>query len=209
MDAWGRPVGFILKGIAADARVMTSRGDRHAARLGPGMMLLAATPGIAPFQRVLGIRNIPYRGPLIRVLAGVLGNMAPREDLLMLPDQGVVFQGNAYRVGDLVDGIAIRQEEAPENFTAIDILLEGYAGILVQGATLEVGMPSSAASEYLRRVPVDDAITAQIALISAEIALEADAGAAEPAAAEPLVFMAPKAAAGPLPSLKLPMQRKS
>jgi hypothetical protein len=209
MDAWGRPVGFILKGIAADARVMTSRGDRHAARLGPGMMLLAATPGIAPFQRVLGIRNIPYRGPLIRVLAGVLGNMAPREDLLMLPDQGVVFQGNAYRVGDLVDGIAIRQEEAPENFTAIDILLEGYAGILVQGATLEVGMPSSAASEYLRRVPVDDAITAQIALISAEIALEADAGAEEPPAAEPLVFMAPKAAAGPLPSLKLPMQRKS
>ena len=209
MDAWGRPVGFILKGIAADARVMTSRGDRHAARLGPGMMLLAATPGIAPFQRVLGIRNIPYRGPLIRVLAGVLGNMAPREDLLMLPDQGVVFQGNAYRVGDLVDGIAIRQEEAPENFTAIDILLEGYAGILVQGATLEVGMPPSAASEYLRRVPVDDAITAQIALISAEIALEADAGAEEPVAAEPLVFMAPKAAAGPLPSLKLPMQRKS
>ncbi|MCZ8278368.1 MAG: Hint domain-containing protein [Acetobacteraceae bacterium] len=209
MDAWGRPVGFILKGIAADARVMTSRGDRHAARLGPGMMLLAATPGIAPFQRVLGIRNIPYRGPLIRVLAGVLGNMAPREDLLMLPDQGVVFQGNAYRVGDLVDGIAIRQEEAPENFTAIDILLEGYAGILVQGATLEVGMPSSAASEYLRRVPVDDAITAQIALISAEIALEADAGAEEPVAAGPLVFMAPKAAAGPLPSLKLPMQRKS
>lgn len=209
MDAWGRPVGFSLKGIAADARVMTSRGDRHAARLGPGMMLLAATPGIAPFQRVLGIRNIPYRGPLIRVLAGVLGNMAPREDLLMLPDQGVVFQGNAYRVGDLVDGIAIRQEEAPENFTAIDILLEGYAGILVQGATLEVGMPSSAASEYLRRVPVDDAITAQIALISAEIALEADAGAEEPAAAGPLVFMAPKAAAGPLPSLKLPMQRKS
>jgi hypothetical protein len=202
-------VGFILKGIAADARVMTSRGDRPAARLGPGMMLLAATPGIAPFQRVLGIRNIPYRGPLIRVLAGVLGNMAPREDLLMLPDQGVVFQGNAYRVGDLVDGIAIRQEEAPENFTAIDILLEGYAGILVQGATLEVGMPSSAASEYLRRVPVDDAITAQIALISAEIALEADAGAEEPVAAEPLVFMAPKAAAGPLPSLKLPMQRKS
>jgi hypothetical protein len=202
-------VGFSLKGIAADARVMTSRGDRHAARLGPGMMLLAATPGIAPFQRVLGIRNIPYRGPLIRVLAGVLGNMAPREDLLMLPDQGVVFQGNAYRVGDLVDGIAIRQEEAPENFTAIDILLEGYAGILVQGATLEVGMPSSAASEYLRRVPVDDAITAQIALISAEIALEADAGAEEPVAAEPLVFMAPKAAAGPLPSLKLPMQRKS
>jgi hypothetical protein len=202
-------VGFSLKGIAADARVMTSRGDRHAARLGPGMMLLAATPGIAPFQRVLGIRNIPYRGPLIRVLAGVLGNMAPREDLLMLPDQGVVFQGNAYRVGDLVDGIAIRQEEAPENFTAIDILLEGYAGILVQGATLEVGMPSSAASEYLRRVPVDDAITAQIALISAEIALEADAGAEEPLAAEPLVFMAPKAAAGPLPSLKLPMQRKS
>ena len=209
MDAWGRPVGFILKGIAADARVMTSRGDRHAARLGPGMMLLAATPGIAPFQRVLGIRNIPYRGPLIRVLAGVLGNMAPREDLLMLPDQGVVFQGNAYRVGDLVDGVAIRQEEAPKNFTAIDILLEGYAGILVQGATLEVGMPSSAASEYLRRVPVDDAITAQIALISAEIALEADAGAEEPVAAEPLVFMAPKAAAGPLPSLKLPMQRKS
>jgi hypothetical protein len=202
-------VGFILKGIAADARVMTSRGDRPAARLGPGMMLMAATPGIAPFQRVLGIRNIPYRGPLIRVLAGVLGNMAPREDLLMLPDQGVVFQGNAYRVGDLVDGIAIRQEEAPENFTAIDILLEGYAGILVQGATLEVGMPSSAASEYLRRVPVDDAITAQIALISAEIALEADAGAEEPVAAEPLVFMAPKAAAGPLPSLKLPMQRKS
>lgn len=209
MDAWGRPLGFSLKGIAADARVMTSRGDRHAAKLGPGMMLLAATPGIAPFQRVLGIRNIPYRGPLIRVLAGVLGNMAPREDLLMLPDQGVVFQGNAYRVGDLVDGIAIRQEEAPENFTAIDILLEGYAGILVQGATLEVGMPFSSASEHLRRVPVDDAITAQIALISAEIALEADAGAEEPPAAEPLVFMAPKAAAVPLPSLKLPMQQKS
>ena len=206
MDAWGRPVGFSLKGIAADARVMTSRGDRHAARLGPGMMLLAATPGIAPFQRVLGIRNIPYRGPLIRALAGVLGNMAPREDLLMLPDQGVVFQGNAYRVGDLVDGIAIRQEEAPENFTAIDILLEGYAGILVQGATLEVGRPLSASSEYLRRVPVDDAITAQIALMSAQIALEADAGTGE-ASPQNLPFLAPDAAAAPLPALKLPLPR--
>ena len=206
MDAWGGPVGFSLKGIAADARVMTSRGDRHAARLGPGMMLLAATPGIAPFQRVLGIRNIPYRGPLIRVLAGVLGNMAPREDLLMLPDQGVVFQGNAYRVGDLVDGIAIRQEEAPENFTAIDILLEGYAGILVQGATLEVGRPLSASSEYLRRVPADDAITAQIALMSAQIALEADAGTGE-ASPQNLPFLAPDAAAGPLPALKLPLPR--
>ena len=206
MDAWGGPVGFSLKGIAADARVMTSRGDRHAARLGPGMMLLAATPGIAPFQRVLGIRNIPYRGPLIRVLASVLGNMAPREDLLMLPDQGVVFQGNAYRVGDLVDGIAIRQEEAPENFTAIDILLEGYAGILVQGATLEVGRPLSASSEYLRRVPVDDAITAQIALMSAQIALEADAGTGE-ASPQNLPFLAPDAAAAPLPALKLPLPR--
>ena len=206
MDAWGGPVGFSLKGIAADARVMTSRGDRHAARLGPGMMLLAATPGIAPFQRVLGIRNIPYRGPLIRVLAGVLGNMAPREDLLMLPDQGVVFQGNAYRVGDLVDGIAIRQEEAPENFTAIDILLEGYAGILVQGATLEVGRPLSASSEYLRRVPVDDAITAQIAMMSAQIALEADAGTGE-ASPQNLPFLAPDAAAAPLPALKLPLPR--
>lgn len=206
MDAWGRPVGFSLKGIAADARVMTSRGDRHAARLGPGMMLLAATPGIAPFQRVLGIRNIPYRGPLIRVLAGVLGNMAPREDLLMLPDQGVVFQGNAYRVEDLVDGIAIRLEEAPENFTAIDILLEGYAGILVQGATLEVGRPLSASSEYLRRVPVDDAITAQIALMSAQIALEADAGTGE-ASLQNLPFLAPDAAAAPLPALKLPLPR--
>jgi hypothetical protein len=206
MDAWGGPVGFSLKGIAAEARVMTSRGDRHAARLGPGMMLLAATPGIAPFQRVLGIRNIPYRGPLIRVLAGVLGNMAPREDLLMLPDQGVVFQGNAYRVGDLVDGIAIRQEEAPENFTAIDILLEGYAGILVQGATLEVGRPLSASSEYLRRVPVEDAITAQIALMSAQIALEADAGTGE-ASPQNLPFLAPDAAAAPLPALKLPLPR--
>lgn len=206
MDAWGGPVGFSLKGIAADARVMTSRGDRHAAKLGPGMMLLAATPGITPFQRVLGIRNIPYRGPLIRVLAGVLGNMAPREDLLMLPDQGVVFQGNAYRVGDLVDGIAIRQEEAPENFTAIDILLEGYAGILVQGATLEVGRPLSASSEYLRRVPVDGAIAAQIALMSAQIALEADAGTGE-ASPQNLPFLAPDAAAAPLPALKLPLPR--
>lgn len=206
MDAWGGPVGFSLKGIAADARVMTSRGDRHAAKLGPGMMLLAATPGITPFQRVLGIRNIPYRGPLIRVLAGVLGNMAPREDLLMLPDQGVVFQGNAYRVGDLVDGIAIRQEEAPENFTAIDILLEGYAGILVQGATLEVGRPLSASSKYLRRVPVDGAIAAQIALMSAQIALEADAGTGE-ASPQNLPFLAPDAAAAPLPALKLPLPR--
>jgi hypothetical protein len=199
-------VSFILKGIAADARVMTSRGDRHAASLGPGIMLLAATPGIAPFQRVLGIRQIPYRGPIIRVLAGVLGNMAPREDLLMLPDQGVVFQGSAYRVGDLIDGIAIRQEESPANFTAIDILLEGYAGILVQGATLEMGMPPSASSEYLRRVPVDSAITAQIALMSAQIALEADAGTGE-ASPQNLPFLAPDAAAAPLPALKLPLPR--
>ncbi|MCA3289591.1 MAG: Hint domain-containing protein [Roseomonas sp.] len=201
-------MSFHLKGIAADARVMTSRGDRHAARLGPGMMLLAATPGIAPYQRVLGIRQIPYRGPIIRVLAGVLGNMAPREDLLMLPDQGVVFQRCAYRVGDLVDGIAIRQEEAPSNFTAIDILLEGYAGILVQGATLEMGMPIASSSEHLRRLPVDNAITTQIALVSAQIALEADAGSGEPPPPQPLAFVAPKAAAGPLPSLKLPLQKQ-
>ncbi|MFM7416426.1 MAG: hypothetical protein ACKO51_11705, partial [Alphaproteobacteria bacterium] len=152
-----------IKGIAADARVMTSRGDRLAVRLGPGMMLLAVTPGMAPFRRVLGIRQIPYRGPLIRVLAGVLGTMAPREDLLLLPGQGVVFQGRAYRVGDLVDGIAIRQEEAPPDFTAIDVLLEGHAGILVQGATLEMGQAQLLAPGPLQRVPVDSAITAHIA----------------------------------------------
>jgi hypothetical protein len=151
---------------------MTSRGDRQAARLGPGMMLLAATPGIAPFQRVLGIRNIPYRGPIIRVLPGVLGNMAPSEDLLMLPDQGVVFEGNAYRVGDLVDGIAIRQEDAPEKFMAIDILIEGYAGILVQGATLEFGRAMPSSPTPLRRVPLDADIVNHIALMSAEIALD-------------------------------------
>lgn len=163
-----------MKGIAADARVMTSRGDRVAARLGPGMMLLAVTPGMTPFQRVLGIRNIPYRGPIIRVLPGVLGNMAPRDDLLLLPDQGVVFQGRSYRVGDLADGVAIRQEEAPAAFTAIDILLDGHAGILVQGATLEMGQAHLSAEGPLPRVPADDAIAAHIAQMAAEIALEAE-----------------------------------
>lgn len=197
-----------MKGITADARVMTSRGDRLAARLGPGMMLLAVTPGIAPFQRVLGIRQIPYRGPLIRVLAGVLGTMAPRDDLLMLPDQGVVFQGRAYRAGDLVDGIAIRQEEAPADFNAIDILLEGHAGILVQGATLEMGQTQFLASSPLQRVPVDMAITAQIALIAAEIAMEAEESIGEPPLPEPLAVMAPKPSADPLSCLKLPLLGK-
>jgi hypothetical protein len=192
-----------MKGIAADARVMTSRGDRLAVRLGPGMMLLAVTPGIAPFQRVLGIRQIPYHGPLIRVLAGVLGTMAPREDLLMLPGQGVMFQGRAYRVGDLVDGLAIRREEAPADFTAIDILLEGHAGILVQGATLEMGHAQPLAPSPFQRVSVDTAITAQIALMAAAIALEEAANPDETAADQPLATMAQGPAAGALPSLKL------
>lgn len=197
-----------MKGIAADARVMTSRGDRLAAQLGPGMMLLAVTPGVAPFQRVLGIRNIPYRGPLIRVLPGVLGNMAPREDLLLLPDQGVVFQGRAYRVGDLVDGVAIRQEEAPAHFTAIDILVEGRAAILVQGASLEMGRAQLLAPGPLQRVPVDAAITAHIALMAAEIALEEEPSPDEalPAPLPLAPISAPKPAFSPLPSLKLPLQ---
>ena len=66
-----------MKGMAADTRVMTTRGDRLAAKLGPGMLLLAVTPGVAPFQRVLGIRHLPYRGPIMRVLPGVFGSMAP------------------------------------------------------------------------------------------------------------------------------------
>ena len=197
-----------MKGIAADARVMTSRGDRLAVRLGPGMMLLAVTPGIAPFQRVLGIRQIPYRGPLIRVLAGVLGTMAPREDLLMLPGQGVMFQGRAYRVGDLVDGLAIRREEAPADFTAIDILLEGHAGILVQGATLEMGHAQLLAPSPFQRVSVDAAITAQIALMAAAIALEEAANPDETAADQPLAIMAQGPAAGALPSLKLSVSER-
>lgn len=197
-----------MKGIAGDARVMTSRGDRLASRLGPGMMLLAVTPGIAPFQRVLGIRHIPYRGPLIRVRAGVMGAMAPREDLLMLPDQGVVFQGRAYRVGNLVDGVAIRQEEAPAAFSAIDILLEGHAGIVVQGAILEMGLAQTTASGPLRRVPVDDGIMGHIALMAAEIALEAEAGAEEAPPPGPLAFMAPRVAGAPLPTSKLPFEEK-
>ena len=197
-----------MKGIAADARVMTSRGDRLAAKLGPGMMLLAVTPGVAPFQRVLGIRNIPDRGLLIRVLPGVLGNMAPREDLLLLPDQGVVFQGRAYRVGDLVDGVAIRQEEAPSHFTAIDILVEGRAAILVQGASLEMGRAQLLAPGPLQRVPVDAAITAHIALMAAEIALEEEPSPDEalPAPLPLAPISAPKPAFSPLPSLKLPLQ---
>lgn len=207
MGASDRPVISSMKGITADARVMTSRGDRLAARLGPGMMLLAVTPGIAPFQRVLGIRQIPYRGPLIRVLAGVLGTMAPREDLLMLPGQGVVFRGRAYRAGDLVDGVAIRQEEAPADFTAIDILLEGHAGILVQGATLEMGQAQLLAASPLQRVSVDMAITAQIALIAAEIALEEEASSDAPPP-EPLALGAPGPAIGQLPNLNLTLQKR-
>ena len=161
-----------MKGMAADSRVMTTRGDRLAAKLGPGMLLLAVTPGVAPFQRVLGIRQIPYRGPIFRVMPGVLGTMAPKEDLLLLPDQGVVFGGKAYRIGDLVDGIAIRREEAPANFSAIEILLEGHAGILVQGLALEVGLPNPRTPGALKRVAVDQAITNHLALASAEIALE-------------------------------------
>ena len=74
---------------------MTTLGDRLVAKLGPGMVLLSVTPGMAPFQRVLGIRQIPYRGPIYRVLPGVLGTMAPKDDLVLLPDQGIVFQGKA------------------------------------------------------------------------------------------------------------------
>lgn len=206
-DASDKAVSSSIKGIAADARVMTSRGDRLAAKLGPGMMLLAVTPGIAPFQRVLGIRHIPYRGPLIRVMPGVLGNMAPREDLLMLPDQGVVFQGHAYRVGDLVDGLAIRQEEAPMDFTAIDILLEGHAGILVQGATLEMGRPQPMARGNLQRVPIDEAITTHIALVAAEIALDMEANATEFRLVEALAIMSPGPAPIPLSSLKPVLQK--
>ena len=160
-----------LKGIAADARVMTSRGDRLAAKLGPGMMLLAVTPGVAPFQRVLGIRHLPYRGPVLRVRPGVLGNMAPREDLLLLPDQGVVFNGRAYRAGDVADGVAIQREEAPPDFTAIEVLLQGHAAIMVQGAALEMGRPDPRQPGRLTRVAPDGAITDHLALMAAEIAL--------------------------------------
>ncbi|MCA3327507.1 MAG: Hint domain-containing protein [Roseomonas sp.] len=166
-----------MKGMAADTRVMTTRGDRLAAKLGPGMLLPAVTPGVAPFQPVLGIRHIPYRGPIFRVLPGVLGTMAPKDDLLLLPDQGVVFEGKAYRVGDLADGIAIRREEAPANFSAIEILLEAHAAILVQGAQLEAGLPQQGAPGTLKRVAMDDAITGHLALAAAEIALEAAAEA--------------------------------
>lgn len=161
--------------MAPDTRVMTTLGDRLAAKLGPGMLLIAVTPGVAPFQRVLGIRQIPYRGPIFRIMPGVFGTMAPKEDLLLLPDQGVVFGGKAYRVGDLADGIAIRREEAPANFTAIEILLEAHAAILVQGAQLEAGLPQPGGAGALKRVAIDDAITGQLALAAAEIALEANA----------------------------------
>ena len=169
-----------MRGMAPDTQVMTTHGDRLAAKLGPGMMLLAVTPGVAPFQRVLGIRHLPYRGPLFRVLPGVFGPLAPKEDLLLLPDQGVVFGGKVYRVGDLADGIAIRAEEAPANFSGIEILLEGHAGILVQGATLEAGLADPEAPSPLKRVAVDQAITTHLALVSAEIALEEMAGQGDP-----------------------------
>jgi hypothetical protein len=107
--------------------------------------------------------------------------MAPKEDLLLLPDQGVVFQGKAYRVGDLADGIAIRAEEAPPNFTAIEILLEAHAAILVQGAQLEAGLPQPGATGGLKRVALDDAIASHLAIAAAEIALEDAAAEGRPA----------------------------
>ena len=165
-------------------------------------MLLAVTPGIAPFQRVIGIRQLPYRGPLLRVRPGVLGNMAPIEDLLLLPDQGVVFQGRAYRVADLADGVAIQQEEAPPDFSAIDILLAGHAAIMVQGAALEAGLASLSSPGPLRRAPVDHAISSHIALTAAELAL--DEAPEPPGAAFPSSLVRPSA--GILPSsLKLPV----
>ena len=191
-----------MKGIAADSRVMTSRGDRLAAKLGPGMMLLAVTPGIAPFQRVIGIRQLPYRGPLLRVRPGVLGNMAPIEDLLLLPDQGVVFQGRAYRVADLADGVAIQQEEAPPDFSAIDILLAGHAAIMVQGAAIEAGLANLSSPGPLRRVPVNLGISTHIALMAAELALAEAPDLTSMASPSSLA----RPSAGILPaSLKLPV----
>ncbi|MCC5985684.1 MAG: Hint domain-containing protein [Rhodobacteraceae bacterium] len=139
----------------------TPDGSVPADRLRPGDRVLTRNDGAQPLHwtghlRVTGAqaRRNPALRP-VRVGAGALGCGFPAEDLRLSPDQPVLLSDPRarglfdapevlVRAADLVDGRAIRFEDAPAGVLYVQLLLARHAIVLANGLAVASYHPAHA-----------------------------------------------------------------
>lgn len=153
--------------LAADALVATPDGPVPADRLRTGDLVLTRDDDAQPLYwaghlRVSGpqARRNPALRP-VRISAGALGRGFPAEDLRLSPDQPVLRADPRarglfaapevlVRAADLVDGRAIRFEDAPAGVVYVQLLLARHQILLANG--LEVASYHPADAEPAPRI---------------------------------------------------------
>lgn len=148
-------------GLLADALVATPDGPVPADRLRPGDMVCTRDDGPQPLRwagllRLSGaqMRRNPGLRP-VRIGAGALGRGVPVEDLRLSPDQPVLLSapraGGLFaapevlaRAADLVDGRAIRFEDAPSGAVYVQLLLARHQILTAGGLDVASYHPADA-----------------------------------------------------------------
>lgn len=95
-------------GFAPDTLLLTARGERPAATLAPGEMLLTLSGQGAPLKPIRALHRVTAAA--LRLRAGALGPMMPLRDLVVGAGQWLRWEGTALPAALLRDGAAILEE---------------------------------------------------------------------------------------------------
>lgn len=138
-------------GIFAGTPIATPQGTTSVEHLAAGDTLCGAFGGAVTVVgltrcRLHNVAWLPERLAPVRIKRGALGNLSPRQDVILGADQGLVFGDTVVTAGALVNGGAIRYlglEQMPEVFTYWRVVTERPATIFAGGLATEteVGFP--------------------------------------------------------------------
>lgn len=129
--------------FARGTRILTPTGERAVEDLRPGNAVVCWRAGIARLKWV-GYQSFaapflardPERLP-VRIMAGALGDNMPRRDLWVSPGHAVLLEGALVLARDLVNGITVRQDEAPALVEYFALELERHDCVLAEGVFAE------------------------------------------------------------------------
>jgi hypothetical protein len=132
-----------LIGLLPGTLIDTPEGERPVETLMAGDLVCRRAAAPEPVRRVSRrftsavFTDVLHAAP-VRIGAGALGGGVPRRELAVSGDTALLLGGVLVQAGALVDGRAIRRDEAPDALTThIQIELPAHALISVEGAVVE------------------------------------------------------------------------
>jgi hypothetical protein len=123
--------------------ILTPEGERPVESLRAGDEVLTRYAGV---QRIKWIGRQDYAGRFIaanpekipvRILAGALGEGLPVRDLSLSPGHAVLLEETLVLAQSLVNGITVRQDEAPELVEYYAIELDAHDCVIAEGLHAE------------------------------------------------------------------------